>query len=154
MKKIAVLILIINIIFIITYTTAHEEKNTIRVLLVFAHPDDETWMKGTIAKLVNDGYILHLIYVTSGDKGSDRSGRGLKDGLLAKEREKKVINALGTLGVLNNINFLRFPDGELGEHTSEISKIIEIKIKQISPALVFTFGPGGINVEKWWPNLD
>jgi len=121
-----------------------DKKHSDNILLVFAHPDDETWMNGTIAKLINNGYTLHLIYVTSGDKGRDRSARNLKGASLAKEREKEVINALGTLGVLNNINFLRFPDGEVRENTSEISKIIEIKIKQISPALVFTFGPGGI----------
>jgi len=111
---------------------------------VFAHPDDETWMNGTIAKLVNDGYILHLIYVTSGDKGSDRSGRGLKDSLLAEEREKEVINALNTLNVVKNINFLKYPDGKVQENISDISEEIEKKIKEITPKIAFTFGPGGI----------
>jgi len=131
-----ILIMIISIVFIITYTAAHEEKNTIKSLLVFAHPDDETWMNGTIAKLVNNGYTLHLIYVTSGDKGSDRSGRDLKDALLAEEREKEVINALSILGVVDNINFLRYPDGQVQENIFNISKDIEEKINKINPELV------------------
>jgi len=134
------------VLFLCGFTSSaySSNKHSEDILIVLAHPDDETWLNGSVAKLVNNGYKLHIIYVTSGDKGSDRSGRGLKDELLAKEREKEAINALNILGVWDDIEFLRYPDGNLQDKIFEISEVIEEKIKSIKPTSVITFGPGGM----------
>lgn len=54
------------------------------VLVVFAHPDDETWISGTLAKLASSGLKVIPLYVTSGDAGSDYSGANLSGLALAK----------------------------------------------------------------------
>jgi LmbE family N-acetylglucosaminyl deacetylase len=39
------------------------------ILVVVKHPDDETLIIGTLAKLVARGYPVTVTYVTSGDDG-------------------------------------------------------------------------------------
>jgi len=115
-----------------------------RVLIVFAHPDDETWMNGTVAKIASQNNQLHLIYATSGDKGDDVSGQNLKDQKLATVREQETLEALKSLGVDKNVEFLRFPDSDLHNAVFPLAQKIKTRIDSIDPQLVITFGPGGV----------
>jgi N-acetylglucosamine malate deacetylase 2 len=115
-----------------------------RVMAVFAHPDDETWINGTLALIADKGYPLQVIYATSGEQGSDRSGRGLTGQALATEREQEAKNALIALGVSTEPLFLHVGDSTLQENVSPLSDQLLESFTTFNPDIVITFGPGGI----------
>lgn len=39
-----------------------------RVMAVFAHPDDEAWINGALALIVDKGYPLQVIYALPANK--------------------------------------------------------------------------------------
>lgn len=144
MKKI---MLVSLICLILACSVTENIKQAHNILVIMAHPDDETWLSGTLAKLVDLGQVIVPVYLTSGDKGTDRSGQGLKGGGLAKVRELEAINAAKVLGLSSPL-FLRFPDGKLKSHTSKISEQLELIKAQYDPVLTFTFEPLGITGNK------
>lgn len=113
------------------------------VLAVFAHPDDETWISGTLAKLASSGLKVIPLYVTSGDAGSDYSGANLSGLALAKAREVEAINATQILGLSDPV-FLRFPDSKVGSYRAEIHNKLNTMIAELKPVAVMTFGADGI----------
>lgn len=117
-----------------------EDKN---VLAVFAHPDDETWISGTLSKLADRGLTVTPVYVTSGDGGSDYSGADLTGQALAKIRETEAIKATNALSLANPI-FLRYPDGKIDHYRSEISDQLTNIINKLQPIAIITFGKDGV----------
>ena len=117
-----------------------EDKN---VLAVFAHPDDETWISGTLSQLAYRGLKVTPVYVTSGDAGKDYSGANLTGEALAKSRETEAIKATTALGLSTPI-FLRYPDGKISRYHSEISEQLTSIIDKLKPIAVVTFGKDGI----------
>ncbi|MBI1811771.1 MAG: PIG-L family deacetylase [Nitrospirae bacterium] len=62
-----------------SYQRIFSKKN--RILAVFAHPDDaELYAGGTIARLTQDGKIVRVVKVTSGNRGS-RQEKGNRSGV-------------------------------------------------------------------------
>jgi len=53
------------------------------IVVVFAHPDDETIISGTLAMLATKGCDISVVYVTSGDDGPDETGQSLHGESLA-----------------------------------------------------------------------
>ena len=113
------------------------------VLAVFAHPDDETFASGTLAKLAKNGTCVLLIYATSGGAGGDLTGRGLTGASLAREREGEMRHATAALGIPLAPLFLRYPDGKVQEHWSEILSDMETLVERVAPQVMITFGPDG-----------
>src|SRR3954470_15724480 len=82
-----------------------------RVLLIGAHPDDPEFSSGgTVAGWVRAGIDVIFVVVTSGDKGTP--DKEMTHDRLSRMREEEQRAAAARLGV-TNVNFLRFPDGEL-----------------------------------------
>ncbi|OGZ04444.1 MAG: hypothetical protein A2648_01740 [Candidatus Lloydbacteria bacterium RIFCSPHIGHO2_01_FULL_41_20] len=96
-----------------------------RYLFILAHPDDEIYTCAFIAKLVQEGKNVNMLYVTSGDyNGAD----------IGKLREKEVSASMKILGVSeNNIYFLRIPERQLIDRLPEVAKDVLIKTKIINP---------------------
>lgn len=70
------------------------------VLFLFAHPDDEQYMAGTIQKLIAIGHLVYVAYTTSGKNGDDKTGLyGSGTQALADARELEAISSLTNLGV-------------------------------------------------------
>ncbi|MBW8183252.1 PIG-L deacetylase family protein [Shewanella nanhaiensis] len=113
------------------------------VIALFAHPDDETWISGTLATLAARGVQVTPVYVTSGDAGSDHSGQGLTGVELASVREFEARQASAILGLKPPI-FLRFPDGKVTEYEQEVKRKLTTLVEQIAPKIVLTFARGGI----------
>lgn len=124
-----------------------KQKHNKSVLVVMAHPDDETWVSGTLAKLIDVGLTIVPIYITSGDRGTDRSGKGLSASFLAQEREIEALNAAKILGLSSPI-FLRFPDGKVKSHVTAVSSKLELLKSQYNPLMTLTFDPLGITGNK------
>ena len=117
-----------------------EDKN---VLAVFAHPDDETWISGTLSKLAYQGLKVTPVYVTSGDAGNDYTGANLTGKSLAESREAEAIKATSALGISTPV-FLRYPDGKVDQYYAEIEdNLISIR-DDLEPIAVVTFGQDGI----------
>ena len=121
-------------------------KNEINlpVCAVLAHPDDETIISGTLAKLVSKGCTITVVYVTSGDGGIDGTGRGLHGDALAEERENEARRALQAVGIRQPPIFLEYRDGHVPEHTKEIQDDLQRLFNEIQPEVVVSFGPDGI----------
>ncbi len=114
-----------------------------KAVLVFAHPDDEIYMLGTICKLVDADWDVRVIYSTSGRDGTDIRGI-LESGTLElmEHRESESIAALSILGIAEqNISFLRLDDFSSDDMVL-IDTLLPI-FSQEEPDLVFSFGPEG-----------
>ena len=114
------------------------------ILVVVAHPDDETLIGGTLAKLVDRGYSVTVTFTTSGDDGHDVSGQGLSGADLAKEREQEARKSLIGLGIHHPPIFLKFPDSHVIEHIGELKNALLDVFKKVDPVVVIGFGPDGI----------
>lgn len=110
---------------------------------VFAHPDDETFATGTIAKLSAKDVCVQLVYATSGDAGGDLTGRGLRGAALGAAREQEMQRAAAVLGVARAPLFLRYPDGRVDEHRGDVLRDVEVVLEKTRPDVVLTFGPDG-----------
>ena len=101
--------------------SAQNHAKSAKVLLgVFAHPDDETTCAGVLARAAASGWEVRVIFATSGDAGSDVSGRNLKGAALGREREREGACALATLGVKRPPIWLSFGDGTLARSRSQV----------------------------------
>ncbi len=118
---------------------------TLRLLVVFAHPDDESMgMGGTLAKYSAQGVEAHYVCASRGERGwfgPEEQNPGLS--ALGQLRTKELENAVHTLG-LNGLYFLEYIDGDVdqADHNEIIGKIVT-HIRRIRPQVVVTFPPDG-----------
>lgn len=115
-------------------------------LLVFApHPDDETLgCGGTIAKKINEGYEVLIVFLTDGrhtlSKLFDIHSDPTPDEL-SEIRKKEAIRATKVLGVREkNLLFFDFVDGMLGENEKEAQEKVD-KILVENPDIAEVYFP-------------
>jgi LmbE family N-acetylglucosaminyl deacetylase len=118
------------------------------ICTVLAHPDDETIISGTLAKLGAEGFDLTVVYVTSGDDGPDMTGRGLHGDALGAEREKEAMQSLQALGIKNPPVFLRFRDSYVPEQVEAVIQSLYDLFQEMKPQVVIGFGPDGITDDR------
>ncbi len=114
------------------------------ILLVFAHPDDESsGVSGTVKKYAEQGVPVDLITATRGEKGSRLDVPDNVDTGTAREAELRAAAAI--MGI-RNIYFLDYVDGELYKASIDdvAGKIADI-MRRVEPEIVITFGPDGIS---------
>jgi LmbE family N-acetylglucosaminyl deacetylase len=109
-----------------------------RVLVVAAHPDDETLgAGGTIARLVREGAEVIVLFIATGVESVEPGNH----------RELEASRALGQLGV-GHVGFCRYPDQRLDDFPIlEITQDIEPTIKRARPELVITHHVGDCNMD-------
>jgi len=104
------------------------------VLMVWAHPDDETYLAGGVSALLTDaGNRVVCITATRGEAGGD-----------GQVRSVELDAALEVLGVREH-QWLDYPDGgcaavDVTEATARIRAVVD----EVQPDTVLTFGPDGI----------
>lgn len=115
-----------------------------KLLLVFAHPDDESFVTGgTIAKYVDRGWHIELICATRGEAG-DHGNYSSKDNL-KDIRTQELLEAKAVLGI-QAVHFLDYKDGQLKHvNPGELEDILVKKMKDIEPDIVITFESHGIS---------
>jgi LmbE family N-acetylglucosaminyl deacetylase len=109
-----------------------------RVLSVAAHGDDaEFFAGGTLAKLVSQGYELHLAIATNNERGSFRLSLEELRAIARPEAEASCA-ALGGCGVY----MLGYTDGDLIDEKSTVlrGKVMRI-IREVQPDIVFSWDP-------------
>jgi LmbE family N-acetylglucosaminyl deacetylase len=114
------------------------------ILLIFAHPDDESFgMTGTIKNYTHQGVPVDLICATRGEKGSRLDVPAGVDTGTAREAELREAAAI--MGI-RDIYLLGYIDAELINADIEevVNKITDIMCR-VQPEIVITFGPDGIS---------
>ena len=119
---------------------------SLRLLAIFPHPDDETLGIGsTLARYSAEGVETYLICATRGERGwSDTNGPnpGLQG--VGRIREEELRSAAEHIG-LGEVHFLDYIDGDLDQaRPQEVISRIANHIRWIRPQVVVTFPPDGI----------
>jgi LmbE family N-acetylglucosaminyl deacetylase len=121
------------------------------LLAIFAHPDDETFgAGGTLAIAAAAGVPTWLVCATDGDQGGEEGARELDPEL----RRGELRCAMAALGVAEPI-FLGYgdsgmegwpkPPGCLARaDADEVAARLVTVIRELRPATIVTFDPGGI----------
>ncbi|MCE9645060.1 MAG: PIG-L family deacetylase [Chloroflexi bacterium] len=117
----------------------------LKLLAVFAHPDDESMgMGGTLAKYAAEGVETHLVCASRGERGwfgPEERNPGLS--ALGQIRTKELENAVRELG-MKGLYFLNYIDGEV-DQADPVEAIgrIAAHIRRITPQVMVTFPPDG-----------
>lgn len=117
-----------------------------RILLLLAHPDDETFGPGgTIAKYSGEGADVYLATATKGQAGMVGEPPVTDREHLGDVRAAELLCAAGILGI-REVVFLGFVDGRLVDTPREtlVEKAVE-QIRRIRPHVIIGFGPDGIS---------
>lgn len=118
--------------------TLFEKGQPKKMLIFWAHPDDEITSAGTISKLAKEkGSEIHTVYFTRGEKGPT-------NGLVSQDKlgERRTIEAeeSGKLLGTDGVSFLDFPDsGLLATNEDEMKQAVRDKIKEFNPTIILTF---------------
>ncbi len=120
-------------------------SNNLKLLCIFAHPDDETLGAGGIlAKSADEGVETYLITATRGERGwfgAPADNPGLNQ--LGRIRSQELFEATSVLG-LKEVNFLDYIDGDLDQaDPTEVINTLAAHIRRIRPDVVITFDPNG-----------
>lgn len=112
-----------------------------KILIIGAHPDDETLgMGGTIAKYTSNDNMVHVLIITDGSS----SQYGNYEQMIEKKKNESK-EAMRILGV-EKIDFNVLPDMKLDTVPHiEINNLIEEKIRDFKPSIVYTHHWGDIN---------
>lgn len=116
----------------------------LRVLGVYAHPDDEVFCAGgALAKYVAAGAEAMVVSATRGQAGQIRSAQIATRHTLGQVREQELHLGCRHLGVQHSL-CLDYGDGTLQDLDPEIliAHVTEI-IRRFRPDIVLTFGPDG-----------
>jgi LmbE family N-acetylglucosaminyl deacetylase len=122
----------------------HRSPSTLRLLGVFAHPDDETFcIGGTLAKYIEQGATAMVASFTRGEAGQIRDAAVATRQTLGAKRSAELDLACAELGV-QHARCFDYGDGKLQSLPSEqlVVPIVEL-IREFRPNIVFTFDETG-----------
>jgi LmbE family N-acetylglucosaminyl deacetylase len=112
------------------------------VLIVAAHPDDETLGMGGSIKILSDlGYEINVLFLSSGvgSRSIERQS--------SVARKKSAESALSILGC-HNFEFMDFPDNRFDSlEILDVARVIERKIGKVQPEIVFTNHYADLNID-------
>lgn len=108
-----------------------------RVLVVVAHPDDESFGLGAlIHQFAESGASIHVLSLTRGEASTLGTGEDL-----ATTRREELITAATLLGA-QGVDLGDLPDGGLGELDEvSIDRLVSATTEATQPDLVLTFDP-------------
>jgi LmbE family N-acetylglucosaminyl deacetylase len=116
----------------------------VRMLGVFAHPDDETLCAGgTFARYAARGAEIMVASATRGEAGQIRDARVATRRTIAAVREEELRTACALLGV-QHVRVLEHHDGRLETvgHSTLVDELSAL-IDEFEPDVVVTFGSEG-----------
>lgn len=114
-----------------------------RMLGVFAHPDDETYsIGGCIARYTDEGIDATILTFTRGEAGQITEGSGATRETLAAVREAELRAACAILGC-SDVRIVGNADGGTTVTDDGIAAIARV-IEEIRPDVVVTMEPQGV----------
>ncbi|MDZ7719230.1 MAG: PIG-L family deacetylase [Balneolaceae bacterium] len=142
LRSLILLLLFVPSLLFAQPETPVEEWTGKTVLLVGAHPDDDSYSHGTLAMLNDNGNDVHILLLTTGNVGT--SDPDMTRHQLAKIRRQEQVDAMKELGLSeeNYIN-LGYNDGmvEFADR-EEVVKRIVYHIRRLQPDVLMAFDPG------------
>ncbi len=129
-----------------------EEWTGKTILLIGAHPDDDSYSMGTLGMLNAIGNQVYIAILTTGNVGTQDPKLGMKDLALIRKQEEQA--ALATMGIPTDHYFnLGYDDGmlEYEDKKEVVAKLVRL-IRKIKPDVLFTFDPG--KGEQRWHKAD
>ena len=121
-------------------------NDALRLLAVFAHPDDETFRPGgTLALLARSGVRVEVLTFTRGEAGSCGDPPLCTPAELPAVRERELRCACAALSI-QPPRLLDYADGHLQEADAEtmIEHILSV-VQEIQPQVLLSFGPDGLS---------
>ena len=112
-----------------------------RMLVILAHPDDESFaVGGTLAKYTHQDVQVILLCATRGEAGIP----GAKPEEVGAIREQELREAAKHLGI--EVYFLGYKYGELSDvDPGKLLEHIACWIDMVLPQVILTFGPDGVS---------
>jgi LmbE family N-acetylglucosaminyl deacetylase len=119
-------------------------KRNIRLLGVFAHPDDEVFcIGGTLAKYAALGAETMVVSFTRGQAGQIRDASIATRRTLGAKREQELHRSCNQLGV-QHVRCLDYGDGMLKDiPQQQLVRHVTAIIREFQPDIVFTFDDTG-----------
>lgn len=103
-----------------------------RILVLSPHPDDESiGCGGTLCKRSLAGDLIHLVCLTSGERG----GHGQDPSAAGRTREEEALEAASILGI-QSVEFWREPDGRLQPSQMLVNRLAD-KLRAWEPSFIF-----------------
>ena len=117
-----------------------------RILLIFAHPDDESFIAAGVARRCADaGGTVALVTATRGDAGRVGEPPLCRREQLPALRERELRDAAGALGI-SEVDLLDYRDKHLADAPAdEVRDALAARMRRFRPHVVVTFDPGGMN---------
>jgi LmbE family N-acetylglucosaminyl deacetylase len=119
-----------------------------RILGIFAHPDDETFLAGgTLAKYADAGWEVSVLCATRGEAGrrGDYEKENLSAGEFALVRQREMEKACRVIGVRKPL-FMKCADGRVAKDCRNSAKAIIVRfLRKWKPDVIITFGPDGVS---------
>ncbi len=117
-----------------------------RILLMFAHPDDESFIAGGLVRRHADrGGETALVTATRGDAGRVGDPPVCRREELPAIREAELRRAAGILGIAD-VRLLDYRDKHLAEAPAAgMREALVRRIREHRPHVVISFDPGGMN---------
>ncbi|MCW7482143.1 PIG-L deacetylase family protein [Leptospira kanakyensis] len=118
------------------------------ILTIAAHPDDEVLgCGGTMARLAEEGNVVHVFILaeglTSREEKRDRESKLSELNTLSNNAK----NANGLLGA-KSVELFDFPDNRMDSlDRLDIIKVVERKIGEIQPTVIFTHFGNDLNID-------
>ena len=123
-----------------------DSARKLRLLGVFAHPDDESLgTGGTFARYAAEGVETYILTATRGERGwfgdpADYPGPET----LGRIRQRELVGAAAALGV-RDVAFLDYRDGELDQaDPAKITAEIVDHVRDVRPDVIVTFAHDGV----------
>lgn len=115
------------------------------ILVVFSHPDDETTIGPLLAKYAKAGHDVHLVSITSGQKGTTPNTNLPAGDQLGAAREEELRCSTRQLGIQPPL-LLQFQDQGISipPVMEQIAARLRAIIEQTRPAVIITWGPEGV----------
>lgn len=118
-----------------------------KILVVAAHPDDETLGAGAVmASHIEKKESVSVIILGTGlaSRNEDKNADISKELKILRDQSKKALSKLGVL----DVTFFDFPDNRFDSVSLlDIVKVIERTIEQKKPDIIYTHHWGDLNVD-------
>ena len=104
-------------------------------MVIAPHPDDEVLgCGGSIVRHVEGGRVVHVLFLTSGERGSPHH----TPEQLRPIREAEATSAASTLGIaVSRLHFAGFPDGGIQPTDLDQVGVVVRLLREVRPQLVY-----------------
>lgn len=128
----------------ISHETAATGPSALRLMGVWAHPDDESFgMAGSMARATRAGHPVAIVCATRGEEGEIADPALATPENLGEVREGELRRACAAVGV-TDVSFLDYRDGHLAEaDPDEVVRKVVYHLRRFRPDVVVTFAANG-----------